>query len=163
MIALQIIAGVLGFLVTPVLLLLFFIQSRHILYTLGTALIFTGFGYLVTFSYGNAFFGVYLAVSLLVIQQLIYSRRTQAVRLGTKKRYIYGDVVGVTNSFNIKFIISLSPFYFIKNLPFGIRFRLGESKEKIDLREIMGLLLQLGKGISIHVDGKDAKVNIEVA
>lgn len=163
MIVLKIISGLLAFALSPVVILLFFVQSKHIVYYLGTTVVFLLFCIFTGISYQNLFAGMVLLALLCIIQYLIYQRRQDKLSNGKLKNYITGYVDAKNNTFKMDFIVSLFIIKLVTYIPFPIRIKVGKNQStEVDIRDIVKTFFENGKDTSIDVDSKDAVVNFKI-
>ena len=162
MIFLQMILGILALIVTPVVLLMFFIQSRHFLFRAGTMVLLLGYSYCLMFSYGNAYAGIYVFLLLFVLQQIVYAKRQQNIDSNMGRKYVFGQVMAREKNFSLDFIISLLPLYFIKSLPFSLVIRPKENDMEIKVKEIIQIILEHGVDTTVDIDAKDANVRLRM-
>jgi len=162
MIFLQALLGILALIVTPVVLLLFFIQSRHFLFRAGTMVLLLGYSYCLMFSYGNAYAGINVFLVLFVLQQIVYVKRQQNIDSNMGRKYVFGQVMARKKNFSLDFIISLLPLYFIKSLPFSLVIRPKENDMEIKVKEIIQIILEHGVDTTVDIDAKDANVSLRM-
>lgn len=162
MIFLQVIFGILAFILTPVVLLLFFIQSNHFLYRVGTAVLLLGYSYCLMFIVENTYAWIYVFLILFGLQQIVYVKRQQNIDSNKSRKYVFGHVITRKNNFSLDFIISVLPLYFIKSLPFSLIIRPKENDLEIRLKEIIQIILEYGMDTSVDVDTKDANVTFRM-
>ena len=162
MIFLQVILGILALILTPVVLLMFFIQSRHFLYRAGTMVLLLGYSYCLMFSYGSAYAGIYVFLVLFVLQQIVYFKRRQNIDSNMGRKYVLGQVITQKKNFSLDFIISLLPLYFIKSLPFSLVIRPKENDMEIRLKEIIQIILEHGADTTVDIDAKDVNVRFRM-
>jgi len=156
MIFLQVIFGISAVLLTPIVLIIFFIQSRNFPYQAGTALLLLGYSFCLMFSYGNTQAGLYVFLILFILQQIVYALRQQNINAAPGRKYVLGQIIIRESSIAFDFIVSLLPLYFIKNLPFSLIIRPGKTDMEIRLKEIIQIILEHGADTSIDFDTKDA-------
>lgn len=162
MIFLQVISGILAFVLTPVVLIIFIIQSKHFLYQAGTALLLFVYSFCLMFSYGNVYACMYVFLILFILQQIVYVLRQQNINSNTGRKYVFGQVIMRKGNFSFDFIISLLPLYFIKNLPFSMVIRPKERNMEIPVKEIIRLILEYGAGTSVDIDIKVANIRFRM-
>jgi hypothetical protein len=162
MIFLQVISGILAFVLTPVVLIIFFIQSKHFFYQAGTTLLLIAYSFCLMFSYGNVYMSIYVFLILFILQQIVYVLRWQNINFKRKVKYVFGQVITRKKKISFDFIISLLPFYFIKNLTFSMVIRSKERNMEIRLKETIRLILEYGAGTSVDINIKDTNIRFRM-
>ncbi len=162
MIFLQVILGILALILTPLVLLMFFIQSRHFLFRAGTMVLLLGYSCCLMFSYGNTYVGIYVFLLLFVLHQIVYVKRQQNIDSNVGRKYVLGQVMAPEKNFSLDFTISLLPLYFIKSLPFSLVIRPKESDMEIKVKEIIQIILEHGADTTVDIDAKDANVRLRM-
>ena len=162
MIILTILFIILSLVLTPVLLLLFSVQSNHILYKLAGFLFILLYSGCILLSHGHHGVGLLIFGILIFLWQLTIYIRTQRASAYSTKKYIIGDIQFKSKLSPIKILISLWPLYFIRHLPFPITINKKNKKLKLNLQKLISQILELGSEMNLDAKVKDLAVHFKV-
>ena len=160
MILLHILIGLISFLLTPVVILLYMVQSNHYIFKICAIFILLLFSSCLALIYGNITVGLVSFFILFVLQQLVYFWRNKNIQSNEGTKYVYGEIISKEDNLAFDLIISLVPLYIIRNIPFQIKIE--KSNFKLNINDFADALLKHGKDTSIDVDSKDAFIKFRI-
>ncbi|MCP4133764.1 MAG: hypothetical protein GY754_22540 [bacterium] len=159
----QVLFGLISFVFTPIILLLFCVQSKHFGFKIGSVLLLALYALCLAVSYGNSTAGVVSFIILLLLQLVIYYRRNEKVKSDSGRKYVFGKIMSKEDNVDFDFILSLVPLYMIKNMPFQMKVKIKKTNLKLNIKDFADALLEHGKDTSIDVNSKDAVIRFRIA
>ncbi len=157
----QILLLIFAFLLTPIILLLFFVQSRNFIFKISSIGVLLLFSIFITIGFKHLFAGVIVFLTLLILQQFFYFKHRKRVRENSVTPYLYGEIISKKDNLDIDFMISLAPFFLIKKIPIFIK--VSKRKHKINMKETLTSILNHGRGTTVDIEAKEIKINFKIS